>query len=95
MGLVKSKNRLERRIISVRAMIFCGHRVLSDSNNWESIFRSEGITDGRERKRSISRERYNRYARTSHRRTGRPNSVDLSLTPGALGLTFIERGARP
>ncbi len=62
---------------------------------WESIFRSEGITDRRKRKRSISRERYNRYARTSHRRTGRPDSVDLSLTPGALGLTFIERGARP
>ena len=36
MGLVKSKNRLERRIISVRAMIFCGHRVLSDSNNFFS-----------------------------------------------------------
>lgn len=56
---------------------------------WESIFRSEGITDGHEHKRSISRERYNRYARTSHRRTGRPDSVDLSLTPSALGLTFI------
>lgn len=33
MGLVNKKIRLERRRISVRVMIFCSHRVLSDSNN--------------------------------------------------------------
>lgn len=49
------------------------------------------LPDGQERKRSISLERYNRFARSNHRRRQRPDSVDLHLTKGALGLTVIER----
>lgn len=48
------------------------------------------LPDGRERKREIPLKRYNRYARSSHIRHTRPDSVDLRLTPGALGLTVIE-----
>lgn len=48
------------------------------------------LPDGRERKREIPLKRYNRYVRSSHIRHTRPDSVDLRLTPGALGLTVIE-----
>lgn len=49
------------------------------------------LPDGRERKRSISLQRYNRYARSSHMRQTRPDSVNLTLTSGALGMTILER----
>lgn len=48
------------------------------------------LPDGRERKREISLKRYNRYARSSYICHNRPDSVDLRLTPGALGMTVIE-----
>lgn len=49
------------------------------------------LPDGRKRKRSISLQRYNRYARSSHMRQARPDSVNLTLTSGALGMTILER----
>lgn len=49
------------------------------------------LPDGREHKRSISLQRYNRYARTSHLRQAHPDSVNLTLTSGALGMTILER----
>lgn len=52
------------------------------------------LPDGRERQRSISMQQYNRYARTGHIRSQRPDSIDLRLTPGALGLTVIERDSK-
>lgn len=49
------------------------------------------LPDGRECKRSISLQRYNRFARSNYRRHQRPDSVDLHLTKGALDMTIIER----
>lgn len=49
------------------------------------------LPDGRECKRPISLQRYNRYVRSNRLRRERPDSVDLHLTPGALGMTIIER----
>ena len=45
------------------------------------------LPDGRVRKRSIPLRQYVSYARTGRR----PDSVDLRLTKGALGMTVIER----
>lgn len=49
------------------------------------------LPDGKVRQRSISLNCYNRYARTSHLHRERADSVDLMMTPGALGMTIIER----
>ena len=49
------------------------------------------LPDGQKHKRSISLKRYNQYTYSSHRHRERPDSVDLFLTKGALGMTIIER----
>lgn len=56
---------------------------------YKVYFMDARLPDGRECKRSISIQRYNRYARSSHRH--QPDSVDLHLTSGALGMEIIER----
>lgn len=58
---------------------------------YKVYFMDVKLPDGRVRKRSISLRRYNRYAWSSHRRRPRPDSVSLTMTPGALGLTVMER----
>ena len=61
-------------------------------NPYQVYFMDVRLPDGRVRQRSISLKRYNRYARKSHKQRERADSVDLMLTPGALGMTIIERG---
>lgn len=58
---------------------------------YKVYFMDVRLPDGRECKRSVSLQRYNRYARSNYRRSERPDSVDLFLTKGALGMTIIER----
>lgn len=49
------------------------------------------LPDGRECKRSISLQRYNRFSRSTYMHRVRKDSVDLRLTKGALGMTILER----
>lgn len=56
---------------------------------YKVYFMDARLPDGRECKRSISIQRYNRYARNSHR--NKPDSVDLHLSSGALGMEILER----
>lgn len=56
---------------------------------YKVYFMDARLPDGRECKRSISIQRYNRYAWNSHR--NKPDSVDLHLSSGALGMEILER----
>ena len=56
---------------------------------YKVYFMDARLSDGRECKRSISIQRYNRYAWNSHR--NKPDSVDLHLSSGALGMEILER----
>ena len=58
---------------------------------YKVYFMDVRLPNGQKHKRSISLKRYNRYAFSSHRHMERPDSVDLFLTKGALGMTIIER----
>lgn len=58
---------------------------------YKVYFMDVQLPDGSQRKRSISLRFYNRYARSGHLRRQCPDSVDLMLTPGALGMTVMER----
>lgn len=58
---------------------------------YQVYFMDVRLPDGRERKRSISLRRYNLFAWSSYRHRERPDSVDLLLTKGALGMAVIER----
>lgn len=60
---------------------------------YQVYFMDVRLHDGRVRQRSISLKRYNRYARTSHLRRKHADSVEIMLTPGALGMTIIERSS--
>lgn len=57
---------------------------------YQVYFMDVRLPDGRERKRSISLQRYNVYARSSQRQQQRPGSVNITLTSGAFGMTVIE-----
>lgn len=58
---------------------------------YKVYFMDVSLPDGQKHKRSISLKRYNQYTYSSHRHRERPDSVDLFLTKGALGMTIIER----
>lgn len=58
---------------------------------YQVYFMDVRLPDGHECKRSISRQRYNRFAWTNRRHREHPDSVELHLTKGALGMTIIER----
>ena len=53
-------------------------------------FMNVRLPDGSECKRSISLDRYNRFAYSSHHHRECPDSIDIILTSGALGMTIIE-----
>jgi hypothetical protein len=58
---------------------------------YKVYFMDVRLPDGQKHKRSISLKSYNQYAYSSHRHRERPDSVNLLLTKGALGMTIIER----
>lgn len=58
---------------------------------YQVYFMDVCLPDGRQLKRSISLERYNRFVRSRYRQRKRPDSINLRLTSGALGMTVIER----
>ena len=58
---------------------------------YQVYFMDVRLPDGRECKRSISLQRYNRFARSNYRHRESRDSVELHLTKGALGMTIIER----
>lgn len=58
---------------------------------YKVYFMDVRLPDGRECKRSVSLQRYNHYARSNFRHRESPDSVNLILTKGALGMTIIER----
>lgn len=63
------------------------------SEPYSLYFMDVRLPDGRQRKRAISLQQYNRYAAVSHTRHNRPDSIGLRLTPGALGMMIIEKSA--
>ena len=58
---------------------------------YQVYFMDVQLPNGSECKKSISLQRYNRFAWSNYKHRIRPDSVDLRLTKGAFGMKVIER----